>query len=76
MEVRRKKVLLSTLSRLKKDFSRAKRIAKDILQLSKKQESGSGGGGGAGTEELFPVDSQAEPLESMKKRAKKNSRNS
>lgn len=73
VEVRRKKVLLSTLSRLKKDFSRAKRIAKDILQLSKKQESGSGGGGGAGTEELFPVDSQAEPLESMKKRAKKNS---
>lgn len=78
VESRRKKVLLSTLSRLKKDVSRAKRIAKDILQLSKKQGDGSDGGdGGDGeTEQLFPIDTHCEPLQPVKKRAKKNLRNS
>jgi len=40
-QLRRKRVLLSTLSRLKKEFSKGKMIAKDILRVSKKcvQES-------------------------------------
>ena len=37
-ESRRKRVLLSTLSRLKKDFSHAKQVAREILKATKNVE--------------------------------------
>lgn len=37
-EVRRKRILITTLNRLKKDHSRAKKVAQHILKASKKQD--------------------------------------